>query len=109
MYEIFSNVKKPGKKKINFHLILIAAPAMFFGSFLGVNFNKIAPDVIVLIGVTGVLVFCVIMSGKKYKKKRKLELERKEEAQESFDGDYNSLKSGENSIISKKSSSKKST
>lgn len=92
LYEVISNRGKPGEKKINFHLILIASPLMFFGSFLGVNFNKISPDIIVLIGVTIILTFCVVMSYKKYKSKRKEEKKRERKI-EDFES-YNSIKEG---------------
>lgn len=36
LYEIISTMKTPAKRRINFHLVIIAAPVMFFGSFLGV-------------------------------------------------------------------------
>ena len=73
LYELFTTYGKPGKKRINFHIILIAAPAMFLGSFIGVNGNTISPESIILIGVTVILLFCVFMSFLKYLKKSKLE------------------------------------
>lgn len=77
LYELFSTMGKPGKKRINFHIILVAGPVMFLGSFLGVIGNRASPESVILIGVTTILVFCVIMSFRKFFKKRKDEAQRK--------------------------------
>jgi hypothetical protein len=73
MYEIISTLKKPEKRRINFHLVIIAAPIMFFGSFVGVQLQMMSPDLMILIGMTVVLTISVIMSIKKFFKKRKAE------------------------------------
>jgi uncharacterized membrane protein YfcA len=95
LYEIISTRKHPGRKRINFHLIIIAAPVMFLGSFLGVNCNHISPDALVMLGMTAILVFCVIMSVKKFRKKRAEERSR-EKVKE---GDYGSIKGGESESL----------
>lgn len=77
LYELMSTAGKQGKKRINFHIILLVSPLLFLGSFLGVTAQKSSPEMLILICVTVVLMFCVFMSSIKYLKNHKIEKRRK--------------------------------
>lgn len=84
IYEIMSTASKPKAKKINFHLIILIAPSMFLGSFLGVNLNKMSPNIFILTAMTLVLSFGVFKSTRKCLTKRKEEKDRERRAEELY-------------------------
>lgn len=90
VYEIVSTYAKPKEKKINFHLVILSAPVMFFGSFIGVNLNKMSPAIFILVGMTVVLGIGVYKSIGKCMKKRKEELERMKKEKQVLDS-YKSM------------------
>lgn len=75
-YELASGYRNPANLRINYHIALTAASPLFLGSFLGVMFNKLVPNVLLLVLVSLVLCFLIYQSVTKYFKKRKQELQR---------------------------------
>lgn len=78
VYDLITTYSDIKKRKINFHLSIISAPMMCLGSFIGVKFNKLAPSVAVLSGMTIILSWMFYLLVLEYKKRIKLELEKKQ-------------------------------
>ena len=78
IYDLVTTYSDVKKRKINFHLSIISAPMMCLGSFIGVKFNKLAPSVAVLSGMTIILSWMFYLLVLEYKKRLKIELEKKQ-------------------------------
>jgi uncharacterized membrane protein YfcA len=71
--EITSTLNYPAKRKINFHLVIIACPFMFFGSLLGVEMEVIAPPLVIMIAMTTILSGTTFILIKEYIKRSRKE------------------------------------
>ena len=76
VYDLITTYKDVKKRKINFHLCIISAPMMCLGSFIGVKFNKLAPSIAVLIGMTLILTWTFYLLIPEYKKRQKAEAQK---------------------------------
>ena len=74
--ELVTTWKNIKDRRINFHIVIISAPVMFLGSFIGVNLNTASPNPVILIVMTVVLLFATYKLFVKYRSKKQAETER---------------------------------
>ena len=75
IFDIIHGLKSKNKKKINYHIVLVSAPSLFMGTFIGVSLHHVSPEPLILFAMTMVLIFTAYNLFKKYEARRRNEIE----------------------------------